>query len=62
MFSNGNTDRDSLIDDLKKKIRDEKEMLKSRVASDSGEEPEDDPRQYRARKLSDVFKAMCFES
>ncbi len=59
MFSNDRPARENLVDGLKKKIRDEKKLLESRV-SDSGEAPEDEDRPYRARKLSQVFKAMGF--
>lgn len=62
MLNNDGPARESLIDDLKKKIRDEKKMLASRVVSDSSEAPEDEDRPYRAKKLSDVFKAMGFEA
>ena len=62
MFSNDRPARDNLVDDLKKKIRDEKKILASRVVSDPGEVPEDEERPYRAKKLSEVFKAMGFEA
>jgi len=62
LSSNDRAARDRVVDDLKKKIRDEKKMIESRVVSDSGEVAEDEDRPYRAKKLSDVFKAMGFEA
>ena len=50
--------RDRVIDQLKAKIRQERELLQERV--DDSDTPETDARPYRARRLSEVFRDMGF--
>jgi hypothetical protein len=59
MFSGDRPARDSLVDELKEKIRSEKKLLEHRVTFDPSDVEADD-RPNRARKLSEVFKAMGF--
>jgi hypothetical protein len=59
MFSsNDRAARDKVVDDLKKKISDEKKMLERHV--DSSDKPQAGDRPYRAKKLSEVFELMGF--
>lgn len=61
MFSNPNdrASRDRVVDDLKKKIRDEKRVLERRVEL-TEQAPDADDRPYRAKRLSEVFESMGF--
>ena len=59
MFSSSDrAARDRVVNDLKKKISDEKKMLERHV--DSNDRPAADGRPYRAKKLSEVFELMGF--
>ncbi len=50
--------RDRVVDELKKKIRHEKRMLESHILVD--DQPAEDDRPYRPKKLSEVFHSMGF--
>lgn len=59
MFSSSDrAARDRVVDDLKKKINDEKKALERRV--DLNDKPTADDRPYRAKRLSEVFELMGF--
>jgi len=58
LSSSDKTARDKVVDDLKKKIRDEKRMLESHLETE--DDPSKDDRPYRAKKLSEVFESMGF--
>ncbi len=61
MFTNPNdrAARDRVVDDLKKKIRDEKRILERR-AELTEKSPDEEDRPYRAKRLSEVFESMGF--
>jgi hypothetical protein len=61
MFSSDRPARDNLVDELKQKIRSEKAMLEHRIVLDEEDAPEERDRPHRAKKLTEVFKAMGFE-
>ena len=56
--NNDRAARDRVVDELKRKISDEKKLLERRV--DLSVRPNPDGRPYRAKKLSEVFEAMGF--
>ena len=58
MLSNDQEARDKVVDELKAKIRREKDLLQDRLNTKEGSEAEQRP--YRAKRLSDVFEKMGF--
>lgn len=62
MFSGDRPARDSLVDELKEKIRTERALLEHRMVMSNDEvEAEEAERPHRAKKLTEVFRAMGFE-
>jgi hypothetical protein len=62
MFSRTGNDRaarDKAVDDLRAKIRKEKALLRHRAELDEFPD-EDEPRPYRAKRISEVFESMGF--
>ena len=58
MLSNDREARDKVVDELKAKIRREKDLLQDRLETEEGAEVEHRP--YRAKRLSEVFEKMGF--
>ena len=58
MLSNDRAARDRVVDELKEKIRSEKQILQGRMEAE--EAPRTDDRPYRAKRLSEVFESMGF--
>ena len=58
MLSNDREARDKVVDELKAKIRREKDLLQDRLETEEGAGVGKRP--YRAKRLSEVFEKMGF--